>query len=41
VPVENVTPINAPPAEVMKFVVTAGVTSIENKLVAGNVELDN
>lgn len=41
VPVENVTPINAPPAEVMKFVVTAGVTSIENKLVVGNVELDN
>lgn len=41
VPVENVTPINAPPSEVMKFVVTAGVTSIENKLVVGNVELDN
>lgn len=31
VPVENVTPLNAPPAELMKFIVTAGVTSIENK----------
>lgn len=30
--VENVTPINAPSAEVMKFVVTAGVTSFDNKL---------
>ncbi len=31
VPTENVTPLNAPPAEVMKFIVTAGVTSIDNK----------
>jgi len=31
VPVENITPLNAPPAEVMKFIVTAGVTSFENK----------
>ena len=27
-PVENVTPINAAPAEVMKFIVSAGVTQI-------------
>jgi uncharacterized membrane protein len=27
-PVENITPINAPPAEVMKFIVSAGVTQI-------------
>jgi uncharacterized membrane protein len=27
-PVENITPINAPPAEVMKFIVSAGVTKI-------------
>lgn len=33
VPIENVTPINAPPAEVMKFIVTAGVTSIDNRIV--------
>lgn len=33
VSVENVTPINAPSAEVMKFVVTAGVTSFDNKLI--------
>lgn len=31
VPVENITPLDAPPAEVMKFIVTAGVTSIEIK----------
>jgi len=31
VPVENITPLNAPPAEVMKFIVTAGVTSIDNR----------
>lgn len=31
VPIENITPINAPPAEVMKFIVTAGVTTIEQK----------
>lgn len=31
VPVENITPLNAPSAEVMKFIVTAGVTSFENK----------
>jgi uncharacterized membrane protein len=31
VPVENITPLDAPPAEVMKFIVTAGVTSFENK----------
>lgn len=30
-PVENITPLDAPPAEVMKFIVTAGVTSFENK----------
>lgn len=29
VPVENITPLNVPPSEVMKFIVTAGVTSIE------------
>ena len=37
VPVENLTPVNAPPAEVMKFIVTAGVTSFENKLSPGNI----
>ncbi|NTW25614.1 MAG: DUF502 domain-containing protein [Lentimicrobium sp.] len=31
VPVENITPLDAPPAEVMKFIVSAGVTSIEHK----------
>lgn len=31
VPVENITHVNAPPAEVMKFIVSAGVTSIEVK----------
>lgn len=31
VPTENITPLDAPPSEVMKFIVTAGVTSIENK----------
>lgn len=31
VPVENITPLDAPPSEVMKFIVSAGVTSIENK----------
>lgn len=36
VSVENVTPINAPSAEVMKFVVTAGVTSVDNKLIIGD-----
>lgn len=43
VPVENVIPINAPPAEVMKFVVTAGVTSIDNKLITADysVNIDN
>lgn len=34
VPVENITPLDAPPAEVMKFIVTAGVTSFENKPIA-------
>ena len=29
VPVENITPLHVPPSEVMKFIVTAGVTSIE------------
>lgn len=38
VPVENITPINAPPAEVMKFIVTAGVTSIDNLLVTTDTE---
>ncbi|MGE5382558.1 MAG: DUF502 domain-containing protein [Omnitrophica WOR_2 bacterium] len=38
VPVENITPINFPAAEVMKFIVTAGVTSIENKIVASEVD---
>lgn len=37
VPVSNITPINAPPAEVMKFVVTAGVTSFDNKLIITDV----
>ncbi len=43
VPVENLTPLNAPPAEVMKFIVTAGVTSIENKLIESDVidEIEN
>jgi len=36
VPVENVTPINAPSAEVMKFIVTAGVTSIDLKASAAD-----
>lgn len=41
VPVENVTPINAPSAEVMKFIVTAGVTSIDLKAtVADNIIKD-
>lgn len=31
VPVENITPLNSPPSEVMKFIVTAGLTSIENR----------
>ncbi|PKP48943.1 MAG: hypothetical protein CVT94_06685 [Bacteroidetes bacterium HGW-Bacteroidetes-11] len=31
VPVENITPINAPPAEVMKFIVTAGLTNFDNQ----------
>lgn len=38
VPVENVTPVNAPPAEVMKFIVTAGVTSFDNKIVSTETE---
>ena len=29
VPIENITPLHVPPSEVMKFIVTAGVTSIE------------
>lgn len=37
VPVENVTPINAAPAEVMKFIVTAGVTNIDQKNVPSDV----
>lgn len=31
VPVENITPLNVPAAEVMKFIVSAGVTSIDAK----------
>lgn len=31
VPVENITPLNVPAAEVMKFIVSAGVTSIDMK----------
>lgn len=31
VPVENITPLNVPPAEVMKFIVTAGITSVDLK----------
>lgn len=38
VPVENVTPINAPPAEVMKFIVTAGVTSLDNIIITPGKE---
>ncbi len=38
VPVENVTPLNAPPAEVMKFIVTAGVTSIDYKEINEGLE---
>lgn len=30
VPVENITPLHSSPSEVMKFIVTAGLTSIEN-----------
>lgn len=37
VPVENVTHINAPSAEVMKFIVTAGVTSIDLKAAAADI----
>lgn len=33
VAVENITPLNAPPAEVMKFIVTAGVTTVDNKMI--------
>jgi uncharacterized membrane protein len=32
VPAENVTPLDASPAEVMKFIVTAGVTSIPDSI---------
>ena len=38
VPVENVTPLNAHPAEVMKFIVTAGVTSIDYKEINEGLE---
>lgn len=31
VPVENITPLNASPSEVMKFIVSAGVTSVDSK----------
>jgi uncharacterized membrane protein len=31
VSVENITPLNAHPADVMKFIVSAGVTSVDNK----------
>ncbi|MBK6966717.1 MAG: DUF502 domain-containing protein [Bacteroidales bacterium] len=31
VPVENITPLNANPSEVMKFIVSAGITSIDQK----------
>ena len=31
VPTENITPLDASPSEVMKFIVSAGVTSIDNK----------
>ena len=31
VSVENITPLDAHPAEVMKFIVSAGVTSVDNK----------
>ncbi|HLO89679.1 MAG TPA: DUF502 domain-containing protein [Lentimicrobium sp.] len=41
VPVENITPINAPPAEVMKFVVTAGVSSFDNKLITADGSKNN
>ena len=30
VPVENITPLHTPPSEVMKFIVTAGVTNIDH-----------
>ncbi|GAB1403888.1 MAG: DUF502 domain-containing protein [Lentimicrobiaceae bacterium] len=33
VPVENITPLHIPPAEAMKFIVTAGVTNIEKTIV--------
>jgi len=36
VPAENVRPINASPTEVMKFIVSAGVTSIPHSLSPGN-----
>jgi uncharacterized membrane protein len=36
VSVESITPINAPPSEVMKFIVTAGVTSIDNKVIVSS-----
>jgi len=38
VPVENVRPIDASPTEVMKFIVTAGVTSIPEPLELGDKE---
>ncbi len=31
VPVENITPLKANPAEVMKFIVSAGITSVDQK----------
>ena len=33
VPVENITPLHVSPAEVMKFIVTAGVTNIDKSLI--------
>lgn len=41
VPIENVTPINAAPAEVMKFIVTAGVTTIDQKAVTATVVFED
>ncbi|MDY0343220.1 MAG: DUF502 domain-containing protein [Lentimicrobium sp.] len=33
VPIENITPLHVSPAEVMKFIVTAGVTNIDKSLI--------
>ncbi len=40
VPVSNVTPLQASPTEVMKFIVTAGVTAIPDRIATQNASVD-